>query len=336
MTFDGSNKRDSLKKRTANPHILIGGSGVHGLTNSPAMKPKNPVYDQILDRAFFDWYQATVKDVDIGSFLDSCSKFYECDVVSTKPDTPYEMGYHLVRGEVKFLKVSHGGVNEGIFAKASGHNAPIFSEFLRSKYPNHSVSRADSAIDFDDPEAFNLLKTQAEYIAGKYRIKYNTLGDWRSDGVRQGGRTIQLGSRKSPVFIRIYEKGHEQLEKLNDTSASLNWVRVELELKPGTKDSKIFLSHMPPREIFSVNDWVKELTLTMGDHDIIPIKFGTAHKKSDLHRSYSHMVKQYGQTIEKIVNDSLNGDWSLLSEYIQTSIKQSRSPSLLTSGANEQ
>lgn len=313
-----------VEKSTANPHILIGGSGVQRITKTAPATIENPIYDQILKRSFFDWYQASLVDVKVDSFLKVASNYFDCDVRHTKPDKPYEVGYELSRGEIKFLKVSHGGVNEGMFLKASGHNAPEFSDFLKKYYPIHSVSRVDSAIDFDDPEAFSILYEQAKHVAAKYRLKFNQLGDWRSESEREGGRTIQIGSRKSPVFIRIYEKGYEQLEKNSDENVSLDWVRLELELKPANKEAKRFISEATPRQVLSINEWVRELTAAMGDHDILPIKVGTAHRKSDLHRSYSHMVKQYGSTIEKIVSDTLEGDWSLLSEYIQNSISHSR------------
>lgn len=323
MTAATDNKSALAENRTGNPHILIGGSGVQEIVNVSSETKKNPVYDQILERSFFDWYAGTVFTNNLKKFVNLAKAEFDCDVANIKPVPPYENGYEFCIGDTQFFRAYEGGHNEGIYVIASGHRAPKFSQWIRKRFPNHQISRMDAAIDFDEPGLFDIFYNHCQYLASKYRVTFDQKGDYRPEHLREGGRTVSLGSRKSPVYIRIYEKGYEQLEKENDTSASLDWVRVEVEFKPKNSYAKRVCAgeEFSPAHVFSVNDWVKDLTTAMGDHKVVPLKIGTIHKKSDRHRSFSHMIKQYGRIISETIQEDLNGDGRLLYEYILDHIK---------------
>lgn len=115
----------------------------------------------------------------------------------------------------------------------------------------HRVSRADVAIDYDFPNAFEVLMRPLDAIAQAQRpnpVTTNTYGDWIRN---TPGRTLYLGAFKSRYLLRIYEKGVEQASKHPDQTFSPNWVRVEAQTRPTTSAHKIALSTMTADEIFA-------------------------------------------------------------------------------------
>lgn len=92
------------------------------------------------------------------------------------------------------------------------------------------VSRCDIAYDFDIPFHFFLQKFNQGCFLTSIRSSKTIL-----DNKHRG--TIYLGSRKSAVFIRIYDKNLEQSEKTSSLFGFVppdlpeNWTRLEFEFK---------------------------------------------------------------------------------------------------------
>lgn len=265
--------------------------------------------------AFFDWYGASIHIKDPQSIIDIAMTYFVGDYREAKPQKPYLQAFEMFCGEDVIFKVSHGGINPNPYLVASSNNSSRVSEFLKLHFPNHSVSRFDTAIDFDETGAWKSLVDLGFYLAEKYNLKVNQMGDWRDEG--KGGRTLYIGSRTSVTYLRIYEKGKEQIQKLIDVDASKNWVRVELEVKPQNKGAKAFASKMKPHELFGSSKWGIELGELLGQKGIPRIKLGTIHEaESELDKRMAYMLYQYGKTIEDILESRLDGCTGDLGGYL--------------------
>lgn len=267
--------------------------------------------------AFFDWYGATIPVQDLQEIIDKANLFFVGDFRECKPQTPYTNAFQMFCGEDNIFKVSYGGQNDFPYLVASSHNASRVSEFLKINFPNHSVSRFDTAVDFDEEGAWETLVEMGFYLAEKYNLKVNQQGDWREDG--RGGKTLYIGSRSSVVYMRIYEKGKEQIQKGVDVDASPNWVRVELEIKPQKKSNKIFAARMKAYEGFGCSKWSKEIPELLSNEKMPRIKLGTIREpESDLDKRLAYMLYQYGNTIEEIVQHRLGGCRDDLGKYLES------------------
>lgn len=99
-------------------------------------------------------------------------------------------------------------------------------EFI--KHNNGKPSRIDIAFDFFD-FGIDPLKIYADWMNGKVKTRARTVKPFTKsvragDGTITSASTLYIGSRESPVMVRIYEKGKE-------TGTGIDWQRVEVEIK---------------------------------------------------------------------------------------------------------
>lgn len=278
--------------------------------------------------SFFDWYQVTIPDVEeateIHCFLNKAKEYLGGEVVECDyPDRPYSHAVELKKDENTLFKLSFNGPsqNKGIFVKATSSKAHAVSLFLKAEYPDHNVSRADIATDYDEKGAFERLIEIGFYVAEKFNLKINQQGDWQFN---KSGRTLYIGSKDSPLRVRIYEKGKEQREKGIDPNASLDWARIELQVRP-KKKAKRNAAYLQPSEYFGASAWYRELALKLNDISVTAVPMGTVrNERSTLDKKIHYMLYQYGNTLELIVEGVLNGDWALLGDYLRERMDESK------------
>ena len=278
------------------PLALIGGSG------TPKPKSTSSISEySVLQNAFFDWYQCSVS-VPVPELVFELSEFYGAATRPGKPQPPYLRCFEFVpvgtknndRSVVPYCSIHYGGINDRSLLRASSDNSVTFAEFVRSTWPDHSVSRLDVAMDFQEgPEFFNDMASWLIDYAKENRLKTAFAGDWANG---QAGRTLYVGSRKSAVFIRLYEKGMEQLAKGNSV-APVDWVRFEAEIKPANKAAKQKMASVQARDCFGASLLLRDFAALLGDK-YEPIKVGTVWKQTDFDRSFQHMCYQYGDVIK--------------------------------------
>lgn len=289
------------------PLDLIGGSH----TPKPESSAKICSYS-VLKNAFFDWYQCSVS-ADAPSVLPVLLGYYGAATRPCRPQPPYLKAVELVplgtkkndATVVPYCSVHFGGYNERTLLRASSDNADDFSELVRKWWPEHRVSRVDVAMDFQEgPDFFNnMAEWLIDYAKNASKpLKITYAGDW-ANGLE--GRTLYIGSRKSAVFIRLYEKGFEQLQKGN-AEAPIDWVRFEAEIKPQNKAAKIRAASVPAREFFGSSALLRDFSALLGDQ-YEPLKMGTIRKMVDFDRTFSHMCYQYGALFEDLL-EQCQGD----------------------------
>ena len=141
---------------------------------------------------------------------------------------------------------------------------------LREWFPDHSVSRADVAFDVDTPGSFERLYKRVHVLArdgaavGGRKVGTSTEGDWLD---QEAGRTFYAGGRTSRLRVRVYEKGHEQRSKDPACGASLDWTRVEWQLRPSS-DQKRWLATASPLDALGLSPFGASVAAAVLGEDV--------------------------------------------------------------------
>ena len=261
----------------------------------------------------FDWYQAGVEhrpEIVLGALQ---KHFDQSDVEPDKPLNGYEQAAKITRGSSTLAKVQWGGnTGQRVQVKSTGEQAPSLASYCRDWWAqDHVVQRADVAIDFDEPECFDLITGTALNLVDAYNLKTSYLGDWH----RKEARTLYVGSRQSPVMLRIYEKGHQLRQEGIDRHASLDRVRVEYEFKPKREKARRLFAFIEPQEMIGASTWTRDLAACIHDLKLEPITgMGTIKRASDRDRALAFMVKQYAQVLESLRDE--HGSWSAVGGHL--------------------
>ncbi|MDR0848010.1 MAG: replication initiation factor domain-containing protein [Propionibacteriaceae bacterium] len=88
-------------------------------------------------------------------------------------------------------------------------------------------------------------------FAQKERVSITPAGDWFTEG-HPKGCTLYVGSRKSAIFLRCYEKGKQLGDPVSD------WVRVELQVRP-QRDQRLSASRASADELWGFGGWSRTL-----------------------------------------------------------------------------
>lgn len=256
----------------------------------------------------FDWYRATI-DQSPKFIIDALQSCYELsDVKPGKPHYGYQYAYDITRGESRLATVMFGG-NTGTrsLAEASGQHAEPFTKNVRELFTGHHLRRADVAIDYQEPGAFESLFNLSTETADLYNLKTSHKGDYYKN---KGGRTFEIGSRESPAFNRTYEKGKQ-------TGGHPDHVRTEFEFKPKTLEAREKYAQASPLEIlFSVKWAAYYYGLLTGEKALRLAPPGTVRDKTKSESSFDHMIKQYGNMLDALLLEKFGGDYCEFGLYI--------------------
>jgi len=235
-------------------------------------------------RIFFDWYAGTTREKSL-SEVDAAlrERFPEADYERCSGRNGYLDCYVLRdRAGERICEVLTRG-NPGVHVVSSGDYSGAIAEVLRQG--RHRVTRADAAIDLVRAGAFNKLSKAMLRFALEKKLTITQIGDWE----RGKSRTLYLGSRRSPVMWRLYEKGYKE-------GADPRWVRLEVEVKP--KGEKGFLvAEKSPYELFSACRWSTELAALLRLPEATRFAVGTVRTLSTKERARLALAQQYGPVL---------------------------------------
>jgi len=246
----------------------------------------------------FDWYQATLcKEVEPLEVLRWASSMG--DPVPGKPIHGYETAHDF--GQFKVLYGGHTG-QWGVHVIIHGGDAcaDIVQSF-RTAFPVHRPSRIDVCLDFQGSGAWDDLYELVTLTAGRFGVKSRLYGDFIE---AKSGRTIYLGTGNSTHKCRLYEKGHEMRAKGVQEDASLDWVRLELQVSP-TALSRASAATLTPDEVARSTKWTKYLCDTLRSVSAPSVNLSTRKKKPDCIDSFEHMCGQYCSTLHQLKKDEL-------------------------------
>jgi hypothetical protein len=174
----------------------------------------------------------------------------------------------------------------------------------------HNTSRVDSKFDLHG--SYDEIVGKAIAIAKRRKVKMSQTGDWIG---ATSGRTLYLGSRASATYIRIYEKGREDITYAKDT------VRVEIEMKPPTPAGKAKASSLSATDCWGATPLSRELYEVLTGSYPAPVRVGRQVKTpSDLEERLMKMTLTY-KTLLGDALKSLGGDADALGRVIGSALK---------------
>jgi hypothetical protein len=275
----------------------------------------------------FDYYAASI-EAHPSEVLQTLAKLgtssEKCD--SLAKAYHFNQGYRVLNEEGLVCTVL---LKEGQlpYAFASSEPAANFAEVIRSEwYGRHLVTRMDSAEDYSDPTARRSLLRLMRKTAKARRMHFEHI---RKPLDPTLGETAYLGSRKSPYFMRTYDKGWEQYSKLQAQlgrkGCSLHpdqitftlpggqhvrpsqWVRTEMQARPKEEDARRIAATCTPEEAWTFTDWSHEFAREAFALDL-DRAYIRARKVSKDEDALRWMLRQYRGALTRLRDDL--GDWA--------------------------
>lgn len=183
--------------------------------------------------------------------------------------------------------VLHGGPNGSPHVVCTGPRAHRFAEGIRKLYPEHRVSRMDSAVDVQGD--FNQTRELLQDFAARRDMHQSEASSGYGATL---GRTFYVGSPKSRVRVRAYEKWAELLAKGEDPDqVPRDCIRYEVQHRPD-KDAKARAASVTPEGAWGLTEWSYDLSqdvLGLETHRM-PFQY---RQRSSFERSKAAMLNQY-------------------------------------------
>jgi hypothetical protein len=253
----------------------------------------------------WDWYQASIPDRPDRVIEAIASGLPFVEFRDQKGQHGYAKRVDVLSGGELAAMVNFGGSNGAPNATASGDRAPFFAELVRREFPHHSVTRCDSCYDFiDDATTFESLHAILYRIAMERNISTGLTGDYER---KVKGRTYYLGSKKSPAFMRLYEKGIQMQSTLIAAGAPLlpEWLRAEMQVRPqGSR--KIQAAIVSPTDVWGYVRWgpsVADELLGASVARAAPV----LSKDTSFQQAMYSMMHQYGRWFD-LLGEKCAGD----------------------------
>lgn len=212
-------------------------------------------------------------------------------------------------------------VGDTVRVEVKGEQTPFFVDTLRASGIEYKCTRVDSCADFNEDGVFDRLLQVCLDAKKHHGIKGSKAGDW--DDFPEQGRTLYLGSPKSAMLLRLYEKG-KQLG--HDTMAARmfhNWVRIEAQLRPQRPEAKIAAASFTPADVWGASVFTRQIAERIFIEAVKP--FIQPRKASSLDVALNWACKQYGNAFSSEL-DRLGGDFEAFGLEIFRRVVEQRKP----------
>lgn len=242
----------------------------------------------------FDWYEATFDlPGDDDRVAGALALALGGELVRGRGRNGYAVCWHVERDEEVLAQVYGRSARLGeVHVTITSTSCVEVVPLLRRLYPEHRVSRADSAVDFEAD--FDALDERVFEFARLRSLSHRMITG--SDG----GATRYVGSPSSEVRMRVYKKT-EQLRALHPERAESvpdGIVRIELQVRPGKRPVKEALSTASPDDVWGFSQWsadLAELVLSI-DAERVSTHF---RRPSDWSRAMHFFGRQYAPMVAK-------------------------------------
>jgi hypothetical protein len=114
---------------------------------------------------------------------------------------------------------------------------------------------------------------------------------------------LYAGSRKSEVYVRLYEKGRK------DDPSRPDWVRFEVEVKPAGRARREWLAGAGPLEAMGLSRWVRAFVAEQFDL-AVPAAPVRVERLGDDERALNVVALQYGRVLGRLA--AREGSWEAL------------------------
>jgi len=260
--------------------------------------------------ANWDWYSTSIQGIEDprqSGLVDHLLRAYPLsDWAPAINRNGYTYGGQIVRGEHMLVHLMWGG-NPGVYCCATSSDAPALVEAIRAFGMPHKPIRMDACEDWHEDGLFDAMSAKLMQFALDNRLAIEHKGDW----TRGRARTLCIGSRSSPAYLRLYEKGHKE-----GGDAPQNWIRLEAEIKPA-KRAKEGAALWEPDHCFAAQ-WIPRALVALGWSEIESRRIGTVWRRADEDRARAAFLRQYGATVSRWVAEL--GSWEALGPAIEAAI----------------
>jgi hypothetical protein len=201
----------------------------------------------------------------------------------------------ILKTSTRLCHVDFGG-NPGFHCITSGYYTSTIAPIYQSL--GMRPSRIDVAIDvyepFEGSDFFLQISSLAVIFANENGLSCKPIGSWFSK--KPLGRTLYLGSPKSPIQLCIYEKGIESHVDSDDlASIRPNWVRIEFRLRPDS-DRRDDFKKLTPLQCLETG-WIPKLLNQFGFSFEKTQTARAPKKNTPFEKSQSYLIAQYGNTL---------------------------------------
>jgi len=230
------------------------------------------------------------------------------------PRNGYPNGFDLMTGDDKACSVFFRD-GENPWVVGSGHRAQPLQTVLQGSGLGWYVTRMDAALDVFDASLFPVLVGVAKQWAAQHHMVTQLAGDWIGCA---RGRTFYLGARSSRCFHRIYEKGRKE-------RTDPNWVRVEVEYKPQSKEERFGATVLTAPQL-----WAMQAGPVFGEclgldlAEVFTMPAAAPRLERDTDRARRALAGQYGRIIESWLRD-VGGDPNAFVAELLASVEHQRS-----------
>lgn len=263
----------------------------------------------------FDWFSVTVHGLRFETVFEA---IFDLAFPQSQPRQKagrhsYTHGCEFVSqdGEKVFARMDYGGTSAtGIFCEVGSSDSAgaligaIRELKRRSPLGEFHVKRLDSCVDFR-------VTDQGDWFRKKYveivewrnfrrgrALALSTVGKWPDSRER----TLYIGNRKQPCFVRFYEKGWQMVGEKDKF-----WTRLEVEYKPRGGALRQSALAMSPRDIFAMG-FAQDLGTCVFDFENIgKYSITPPRKRSSQEKKLEQMLIQYGAILFEAW-DSWDGD----------------------------
>lgn len=175
-------------------------------------------------------------------------------VERARPRGRYGAVLQVMDGAEAIGWVADDSINSTAYFEFKGSRTPdVASALRRGLAPEaHNVSRADVCEDYCEPGAHARLVAMVDNAKADPRVQSDAITP--RDGDR--GETVYWGSRKSPLLVRVYEKG-KQRENLH--LGRPDWARLELQCRPSKSSQKQLAATLEPLQFWGLGRWTKNV-----------------------------------------------------------------------------
>lgn len=264
----------------------------------------------------FDWYAATVDTPPAEAIGEMLRAFEGAEYEACRPLGGYRFDQaarvRLAGDTLATLMWDGPGSRDGdaCFVQATGRQAAPVAGFLRGWNPAHRVTRADVAEDYTGPGTWDRLSTLSLSVADRHGVKVEHAGDWHRG---EEGRSIYLGGRMSVVREVCYEKGKQ-------LGGDPDHTRVELRVRPGTREGKVEAARLSPAELYGASSWSADLARELAHPEVARLSLGTVYREGDIARARRALLAQYGRTLHGIYREV--GSWSDVGEWLGERLRE--------------
>lgn len=241
----------------------------------------------------FDWYEVTMDDADDGRVPAALALSLGARTAQGKGRNGYGTCTVIERDNDALAHVYGGSARPGeVHVTVTSESCDEVVPIIRRLWPEHRVSRFDSAIDFRAD--FSELDTRALQFAVDRGLSYRLTTD------SQGGATRYIGSPRSELMVRVYKKTEQLRAMMPERAAEIpeGIVRVELQARPSKRDAKIHAATMSPDQAWGLGKWTKDFAAGFLQIDA-PRTATHVRRPSDWSRSLHWIKHQYAPLVQR-------------------------------------